>query len=88
MMEPFGAGAVELHVVRRPADAKVVASCRELADQVGESFVVRIASGGGAEDGDGVVGDGVPVDEELRCVRAEEQEPRDVDRSRGEFEDR
>ena len=68
VMEPFGAGAVELDVVRGPADAELVAAGRELADQVGEAFVVRVASGRGAQDGDGVVGDGVPVDEELRCL--------------------
>ena len=88
MMEAFGAGAVELDVVGGPADAELVAACRQFADEVGEPLVVWVASGGGAQDGDGVVGDGVPVDEELSGVRAEEQEPCAVDRSRGKVEDR
>ena len=82
VVEPLGAGAVELHVVRGPADTELVAAGRELADEVGEAFVVGVASGCGAQDGDGVVGDGVPVDEELGGLRAEEQEPCDVDRTR------
>ena len=61
-------------VVRGPADAELVAAGGEFADEVGEAFVVGVASCGGSEDGDGVVGDGVPVDEELRRPRVEEQE--------------
>ena len=65
VVEPLGAGAVELDVVGGPADAELVAAGGELADEVGQAAVVGVAAGFGAQDGDGVVGDGVPVDEEL-----------------------
>ena len=45
-----------------------------------EAAVVGVAAGFGAQDGDGVVGDGVPVDEELGRPRVEEQEPGHVGR--------
>lgn len=41
---------------------------------------------GGAQNGNGVVGDGVPVLEELRRGRAEEEEPGNVDGARREIE--
>ena len=65
MVEALHAGAVELDVVLGPADSEVVAAGGQLADQVGERAVVGVAAGFGAQDADGVVGDGVPVDEEL-----------------------
>ena len=88
MLDLLRARVVEAHVVRGPADAELVAACGELANEVGEALVVRVATGSGAQNGDRVVGDGVPVDEELRCLGAEEQEPGGVDRTRGEIEDR
>ena len=45
-----------------------------VADQVLEVLVVRVASGLGAQEGDGIVLDLVEVDEELRRRRAEEGE--------------
>jgi hypothetical protein len=62
VVEPFGAGAVELDVVGGPADAELVAAGGELADEVGESAIVGVAAGFGAKDGDGVVGDGVRLE--------------------------
>jgi hypothetical protein len=74
VVEAFDAGAVELDVVGGPPHAELVAAGGELADEVGQTSVVGVAAGFGAQDGDGVVGDGVPVDEELRRAWVEEQE--------------
>jgi hypothetical protein len=63
-----------------PPDSEVVAAGGELPDQVGESPVVRIAAGLGAQQGDAVVGDSVPVAEELARLRVEEGEPGGVGR--------
>src|ERR671911_2199107 len=52
----------------------------ELPDQVGDSPVVWIAAGLGAQQGDGVVRDSVPVAEELVRLRVEEGEPGGVGR--------
>ena len=68
MAELLGAGAVELDVVRAPADAELVAAGGELADEVGEALVVGVAAGDGAQEADAVVGDAVPVDEELSAT--------------------
>ncbi len=59
----------------RPADAEVVAAGGQLADEVGESFVVGVATGFGAEDPDGVVGDRVPVEVEVQGLGVQEDEP-------------
>ena len=64
MVEALGAGLVGADVVRGPAGAEVLAARGELADEVGEVAVVRIASGLGAQHRDGVVGDALPVEEE------------------------
>ena len=45
VMETFCAGAVELHVVSGPADPELLTAGRQLADQVGETSVVRVAPG-------------------------------------------
>ena len=45
------------------------------SDQVGEVAVVGVAAGFGAQDGHGVVRDGVPFAEERRGLRVEEDEP-------------
>ena len=74
VVEAFDPGAVEPDVVGGPPHAELVAAGGELADEVGQTSVVGVAAGFGAQDGDGVVGDGVPVDEELRRPRVEEQE--------------
>jgi alkylation response protein AidB-like acyl-CoA dehydrogenase len=59
----------------RPAHPELLAACRELTDQIRQPTVVGVAPSLGAQDGDRVVGDGLPVDEELRRARVEEQEP-------------
>ena len=46
----------------------------ELADEVGQVAVVGVAAGLGAQDGDDVGGDAVPVDEEVGGARVEEDE--------------
>jgi hypothetical protein len=43
VVEPLDAGVVVADVVRRPADAELVAAGGELADEVGEVAVVGIA---------------------------------------------
>ena len=75
VVEAFDPGAVELDVADGPPHAELVAAGGELADEVGQASVVGVTSGFGAKDGDRVVGDGVPVDEELRGAGVEEQEP-------------
>ena len=73
--QQLDAGGVDADVVGGPADAEVVAAGGELPDEVGEVAVVGVAAGFGAQDGDGVVGDGVPFAEERRGPRVEEDEP-------------
>ena len=51
---------------------------RQLADEVGELTVVRVAAGFRAQDGDNVVRDAVPVDVEGGGARIEEEEPSGV----------
>ena len=63
--------------------AELLAAGGELTDQVRELPVVGVAAGLGAQDGDGVVGDLVPVAEELVRVRVEEDEPGVVGRPAG-----
>ena len=65
VVEEFDAGGVDADVVGGPAGAELFAAGGELADQVGQVAVVGVAAGFGAQDGDGVVGDFVPVAEEL-----------------------
>ncbi len=79
VVEALHAGAVQLDVVGGPASAEVDAASGELADQIGEPLVVWIATSFGAQDADGVVGDRVPVEEELGGPWVEEQESGGVD---------
>ena len=74
VVEALGAGLVGADVVRGPAGAERLAAGGELADEVGEVAVVRVAAGFGAQDRDGVVGGAVPVDEEAFGARVEEDE--------------
>ena len=83
MVEALGARLVGADVVRGPADAEVLAARRELADEVGEVAVVRIAAGLGAQHRDGVVGGALPVEEEAPGPRVEEDEPAVVGRPAG-----
>ncbi len=81
VVEGLGAGAVELDVVGRPADSERVASGGQLADEVGEAPVVGVTAGFGAENGDRVVGDLLPVMEELGRLWVQEDEPGHVRRA-------
>jgi hypothetical protein len=48
MLDPFEAGVVVAHVVTCPANAELVALRRELADQIRQILVVRVAARFGA----------------------------------------
>src|ERR1700722_9612023 len=83
MVQVFDGGVVEADVVRGPADAELVALGGELADEVGEVPVVRVATGGPAQDGDGLAGGAIPVAVEGLGSRVEGHESGVVDRSGG-----
>lgn len=83
MVEALGPGAVQFDVVRSPPDAELLAAGRELTDEVGEARVVGVPARLSAQDPDDVVGDVVPVHEELGRRGVEEREPRRVDRPFG-----
>ena len=68
VVDALGAGAVEAHVVRRPADAELVAARRQLADQVGQLAVVGVAAGLGAQVRDELGGDALPVGVEVAAA--------------------
>ena len=63
--QPLLAAAVELDVLRGPPPAEQLAAGGQLADQLDEGLVVRVAAGLEAQHRGGVVGDLVVVDEEL-----------------------
>src|SRR5829696_4300891 len=48
VVEALGAGLVQTHVVGRPAGAELLAARGELADEVGQVAVVRVAAGLGS----------------------------------------
>ncbi len=75
VVDQLGAGGVDLDVVGGPSAPELVAAGGQLTDQIGKAPVVWVAAGLGAQQGDGVVGDLVPVAEELGGVRVEEDEP-------------
>jgi len=75
VMEALDAGGMDPDVVRGPANSELLAAGGQLPDQVRRLPVVRIPADLGSEQGDGVVGDRVPVTEELGRVRVEEDEP-------------
>ena len=54
----------------------------------GEPLVVRVPSGLGAQDGDGVVGHRLPVEEEVAGSLVQEDEPGDVHGADGVVEQR
>ena len=70
MVEPLAAGVVVAHVVRGPPRAEAARSCRQLADEIRELAVVRIPAGLGAQDGDGIGRDLVPVEVEAARARS------------------
>jgi Phage integrase family len=80
VVEAFGRGAMVFDVVACPPGAERVASGRQFADKVGQGLVVGVAACLGAECCDGVVGDGLPVEEELWRAVVQEEEPGDVQR--------
>jgi hypothetical protein len=61
-----------------PAHPEVLAAGGEFADEIGQGFVVGVATGLGAQVGDDIGRGLVPIDEELPGARVEEGEPRDV----------
>jgi diketogulonate reductase-like aldo/keto reductase len=65
VVDAFGAGAVAVDFVLGPALAERVAAGGQFADQVGQGLVVGVAADFGAQGGDVLVGDGVPVGVEL-----------------------
>ena len=74
VVDTLGAGAVEAHVVRRPADAELVAARRQLADEVGELAVVGVAACLGAQVSDELGGDVLPLGIEVRGDGIQERE--------------
>jgi hypothetical protein len=62
VVEALHTRAVELDVVRRPSGTELLATGGQLPDEVGQAAIVGVATGLGAEDADGVVGNGVPVE--------------------------
>ncbi len=81
-MDALEAGVVPADVVSGPERAEELAPCRELADEVRELAIVRIATCLGAQDGDDVVRDAVPLRVESSGAIVEEDEPRGVRRLR------
>ena len=65
MVKVLGAGAVVADVVGAPAAAEVVATGGQLAHEVVKVFVVGVAAGFGAQDGNAGVGGAVPVGVEV-----------------------
>src|SRR3954454_19098198 len=78
VVEVLDAADVEADVVAGPVLAELVAAGRQLADEVGELAVVRVAAGGRAQRGDDVACDAVPVEVEVAGARIEEDEARGV----------
>ena len=79
-MQSLAAGLVVADVVGGPPLAERLAAGRQLADQVGERAVVRVAARFGAQGGDQVLGGLLPVGEELLRRGIEEGEARGVGR--------
>jgi len=82
MAHVFDAAVVDAHVVRRPERSEELATGRELADEVGEFAVVRIAAGLRTQDRDDVRGDGAPLGVEAVRPVVEEDEARGIRRLR------
>ena len=75
VVQALDSGAVVANIVGGPALPEGIASGRQLADEVLELPVVRVAAGLGTEEGNGVVSGLVEVDEEIRRAGGEEEEP-------------
>ncbi len=75
VVEALHAAGMDPDVVGCPSAPELLAAGRQLPDQVRQLPVVGIAAGLGAQQGGRVVGDLVPVTEELGRVRVQEDEP-------------
>ena len=62
MVELLGAGAMELDIVGSPSLAELLAPRGQLADEVGQGAVVRIAACLGAQNGHRVPSGLLPID--------------------------
>jgi len=62
MVELLGTGAMELDIVCSPSHAELVAPRGQLADEVGQGAVVRVAACLGTQDGHGVPSGLLPID--------------------------
>src|SRR5215218_648486 len=65
VVDELDAGGVDPDVMGGPAATEFVAAAGQLPNQIGKSPVIRMAAGLGVQQGDSVVGDLVPVAEEL-----------------------
>ena len=80
VQQALGARAVKAHVVRRPAHAELLAARRQLADQVLEAAVIRVAPGLRAQRRHQLGRQSLPVGVELARRRVQEREPPAVGR--------
>jgi hypothetical protein len=72
------AASVEPDVVGRPADTELLAARGQLANQVSQGSVIGVSSGLGAQGSNDVVGDVLPVDEQIGGAAMEEDVTRGV----------
>ncbi|SEE89814.1 MFS transporter, FSR family, fosmidomycin resistance protein [Jiangella alba] len=88
MAEPLGAGAVGADVVAGPEAAEGLAAGGELADEVLQPAVVRVAAGLGPHDAHTHLGEQLPVRVEVAGGGVEELEAREVGRASPVADDR
>jgi hypothetical protein len=81
VVEELDGGRMEANIVDRPVGAERLALGRELADEVRQLTVVRVAPGSRTQDLGGGPGGSVPVGVEGLGARVEEAEPREVRRA-------
>src|SRR4051794_7788603 len=74
VLEALGSLVVEPHVVLCPQTAERLALQREFADQLAEALVIRVAASLSAERRDNIARNLLPVGEELRRSRVQEDE--------------
>jgi hypothetical protein len=88
VVQALGAGPVPPDFVPGPALPEGIAAGGQLADQVRQRLVVGVAPDLGAQGGDVLVGDGIPVGVELAGGGVQEGEAGGVDRAGRAGEDR
>src|SRR4051794_753164 len=88
MVQELRARAMEPDVMRRPADAELVAPGGQLADEVVQGTVVRVTPGVRTECRDEPGGETIPFRIEIGRRRIEEREPSTVRRLLGALEHR